>query len=129
MAKKAYKKGEIPVSAVIVDKNGRLVSGAFNNRQSSCNVLGHAEILAILKAERKNRDWRLDGYSMIVSLEPCDMCSMIIKESRLNNVYYFVPKKSESNLDVFIQKSEIVGYEEYKEQFKDLLTSFFDNKR
>ena len=129
MAKKAYKKGEIPVSAVIVDKNGRLVSGAFNNRQSCCNVLGHAEILAILKAERKNRDWRLDGYSMIVSLEPCDMCSMIIKESRLNNVYYFVPKKSESNLDVFIQKSEIVGYEEYKEQFKDLLTSFFDNKR
>ena len=129
-AKKAYKKGEIPVSAVILDKDGKIISSSYNNRQKSCNVLGHAEVLAILKAEKKIRDWRLDGYSMIVSLEPCDMCSMIIKESRLDNVYYFVSKKSnDSVLCIDVNKKKIEDYVEYTEKFIELLTSFFDNKR
>ena len=129
-AKKAYKKGEIPVSAVILDKNGKIISSSYNNRQKSYNVLGHAEVLAILKAEKRIRDWRLDGNSMIVSLEPCEMCSMVIKESRLDNVYYFVPKKSvDSSISVDVNKKKIDDYEEYTEKFKDLLTSFFDNKR
>ena len=93
-AVKAYKKGEIPVSAVILDQNGKLISDSFNNRQNKYNVLGHAEVNAIVKAEKKIKDWRLDGYYMIVTLEPCNMCSMIIKECRLDKVYYFLPKKS-----------------------------------
>ncbi len=129
-AKKAFNKGEIPVSAVILDKDGKIVSSSYNNRQKSCNVLGHAEVLAVLKAEKKIRDWRLDGYSMVVSLEPCDMCSMIIKESRLDNIYYFVSKKSnDSALCIDVNKKKIEDYEKYTENFKDLLTSFFDNKR
>ena len=94
-AEKAYKKGEIPVSAVILDQSGKIISYSSNNRQRKCNVLGHAEINAILKAENKISDWRLDGYSMVVTLEPCNMCSVIIKESRLDKVYYFLPKKVE----------------------------------
>ena len=129
-AKKAFNKGEIPVSAVILDKDGKIVSSSYNNRQRSCNVLGHAEVLAILKAEQRIRDWRLDGYSMVVSLEPCDMCSMVIKESRLDIIYYFVSKKSnDSGLCIDVNKKKIEDYEEYTEKFKDLLTSFFDNKR
>lgn len=129
-AGKAFKKGEIPVSAVIVDQEGNIVSFSYNNRQNKCNVLGHAEINCILKAEKRIRDWRLDGYSMIVSLEPCDMCSMVIKESRLDKVYYFLPKKSDKSdyicdVDMFM----IEDYPEYTEKFKNLLTSFFDNKR
>lgn len=129
-AKKAFNKEEIPVSAVVLDENGNVVSSSYNNRQSYCNVLGHAEVLAILKAEKKLKDWRLDGYSMIVSLEPCDMCSMIIKESRLDKVYYFLPKKNDkSNINIDVNKLIIEDYPEYTEKFKDLLTSFFDNKR
>ena len=129
-ARKAFKYGEIPVSAVIIDQNGKIISHSFNNRQNSFNVLGHAEINCILKAEKRIRDWRLDGYSMIVSLEPCDMCSMVIKESRLDNVYYFLPKKGDKSdykcdVDMFM----IDIYPEYTEKFKNLLTSFFDNKR
>ncbi len=129
-AEKAFKCGEIPVSAVIVDRDGKVVSHSFNNRQNKCNVLGHAEINCILKAEKKIRDWRLDGYSMVVSLEPCDMCSMVVKESRLDKVYYFLPKRSDKSdyigdVDMFI----IEDYPEYTEKFKFLLTSFFDNKR
>ena len=129
-AQKAYKKGEIPVSAVIVDQSGNVISSSFNDRQKKYNVLGHAEINAILNAEKKIRDWRLDGYSMIVTLEPCNMCSMIIKESRLDKVYYFLPKKSDNDSwEININKEQIKEYKEYTNNFKQLLTDFFNNKR
>ena len=129
-AKKAYKKGEIPVSTVILDQSGNVISSSFNDRQKKCNVLGHAEINAILKAEKKIRDWRLDGYSMIVTLEPCNMCSMIIDECRLDKVYYFLPKKSDNDSwEINIEKEQIDNYVEYTNSFKYLLTDFFNNKR
>ena len=129
-AEKAYKKGEIPISAVILDQDGKLVSSSFNSRQKQYNVLGHAEISCILKAEKKIRDWRLDGYYMIVSLEPCNMCSMIIKESRLDKVYYFLPKKSDNDSwEINIDKEQIDKYDDYSKKFKELLTDFFNNKR
>ena len=129
-AQKAYKKGEIPVSAVILDQSGKIISYSSNNRQRKCNVLGHAEINAILKAENKISDWRLDGYSMVVTLEPCNMCSVIIKESRLDKVYYFLPKKvEEQSWEININKIQINNYKEYTYKFKQLLTDFFNNKR
>lgn len=129
-AEKAYKKGEIPVSAVILDQNGKLISNSFNNRQNKYNVLGHAEVNAIVKAEKKIKDWRLDGYYMIVTLEPCNMCSMIIKECRLDKVYYFLPKKSDNDSwEINIDKEQIDKYEEYTSKLKQLLTDFFNNKR
>ena len=129
-AVKAYKKGEIPVSAVILDQNGKLISDSFNNRQNKYNVLGHAEVNAIVKAEKKIKDWRLDGYYMIVTLEPCNMCSMIIKECRLDKVYYFLPKKSDNDSwEINIYKEQRDKYEADTSKFKQLLTDFFNNKR
>lgn len=129
-AEKAYKKGEIPVSAVILDQSGKIISYSNNDRQRKCNVLGHAEINAILKAEKKIQDWRLDGYCMIVTLEPCNMCSVIIKESRLDKVYYFLPKKNDDiSWEININKVQIKEYKEYTSKFKQLLTDFFNNKR
>lgn len=129
-AEKAYKKGEIPVSAVILDQSGKVISSSFNNRQRKCNILGHAEINAILKAEKKLRDWRLDGYTMVVTLEPCNMCSVIIKECRLDKIYYFLPKKIDvDSWEINIEKEQIKEYKDYTEKFKQLLTDFFNNKR
>lgn len=129
-AKKALKNDEIPVSAVIIDKKGKIVSYAFNNRQKKHNILGHAEINAIVKAEKMIGDWRLNGYTMYVTLEPCNMCSAIILESRIDKVYYFLGKENgSSNNNFFINKSQVDGYESYKEIFNKLLTQFFDNKR
>lgn len=129
-AEKAYKKGEIPVSSVILDQSGKVVSYSSNDRQRKCNVLGHAEVNAILKAEKNIRDWRLDGYSLIVTLEPCNMCTAIIKECRLDKVYYFLPKKNDDNSwEININKEQITNYEEYTSKFKQLLTDFFNNKR
>ncbi len=129
-AKKAYKKGEIPVSAVIVDQAGKIVSHAYNNRQNSFNVLGHAEIVAILKAEKKIKDWRLDGYKMVVVLEPCDMCSMVISKCRIDEVYYFVLQKSQDVINDFnINKKVIDGYKDEKVLLENMLLNFFNNMR
>lgn len=130
LAKLAFDNNEIPVSAIIVDSLGNIVSEGLNTRQSTGNVLGHAEVNAIQAAGNKLEDWRLDGYSMIVTLEPCEMCSCIIKESRLDKVYYFLPKKyNDLEYNFNINKDQILGYGEDKEYFLELLTSFFDNKR
>ena len=130
LSKQAFDSHEIPVAAVIVDSSGNILSEGINDRQSTGNVLGHAEINAIQSAGNKLKDWRLDGYSMIVTLEPCEMCSCIIKESRLDRVYYFLPKKStDSEYDFKINKEQISNNEKEKEYLLELLTSFFDNKR
>ena len=129
-AKNSYNEKEIPVSAAIFRSlDNELIAIAGNNRQKNKNVLGHAEVNCILKAEDKLGDWRLDGYYMVVTLEPCDMCSIIIKESRLDKVYYFLSSKQPSKLNVSINKSEIDGYEKYKEKLNELLILFFDNMR
>ena len=128
-AKESYDNGEIPVAAAIFNSNNEVVCIAGNNRQKNCNVLGHAEINCILEAERIIGDWRLDGYYMIVTLEPCDMCSMVIKECRLDKVYYLLEKNVQSEIDINIKKEGLQEYEKYKEKFNKLLTTFFDNMR
>ncbi len=130
MVDRSLKGDEIPVGAVIFDNNDNIIASASNNRQKKCNVLGHAEINAIIKAEKIIGDWRLDGYSMIVNLEPCDMCSSIIKESRLDKVYYFLGNNSINN-SAKIQKQllEENDYLIYKEKYKNRLSTYFKNKR
>ena len=130
MVDRSLKGDEIPVGAVIFDNNDNIIASASNNRQKKCNVLGNAEINAIIKAEKKIGDWRLDGYSMIVNLEPCDMCSSIIKESRLDKVYYFLGNNSINN-STKIQKQllEENDYLIYKEKYKNKLSTYFKNKR
>ena len=126
----SFNEQEVPVSAAIFDsKSNDLIAIARNNRQGEHNVLGHAEINCILEAESKINDWRLDGYYMIVTLEPCDMCSMVIREARLDKVFYFLPNKTSSEMQILSNKFLIEGYEQDKEKFNKLLTTFFDNMR
>jgi tRNA(adenine34) deaminase len=130
-AKEAFDNKEIPVSCIIVNSStGEIISQGINDRQSTNNVLGHAEIRAIIEAEKKIKDWRLDGYYMVVTLEPCDMCNMVIKESRLDKIIYLLPKKNTDSSVVDLgNKYLLEGYEEYKQYFYQLLTDFFDNMR
>ena len=82
-AKKAYKRDEVPVGAVIV-KDGKVISKAYNLREKTNLATGHAEILAIQKANKKLKSWRLDSCSLYVTIEPCQMCSgAIIRFLRL----------------------------------------------
>lgn len=86
-AKKAGEKGEIPIGAVIV-KDGEVLSYAFNQRNAKNLATAHAEILAIEKACKKLKDWRLDGAEMFVTLEPCPMCAGAIVNARIKKVYF-----------------------------------------
>jgi len=126
-SKKAYKKNEIPVGCVIT-KNNKMIAKAHNNRQKKSNILGHAEILCILKAEKKNKDWRLDGYNMYVTLEPCDMCKKIIEESRIENVYYMLENNDINKLKYknIIQTNDCA---DLKEDYDKLFKSFFKKLR
>lgn len=104
-AKKAAKKGECPIGAVIVS-DGEIVSRGHNLRETKNRATYHAEIIAIDKANKKKGAWRLDGCDLYVTLEPCVMCSGAIIQSRISNVYFgaFDPKKGAagSSVDLFV---------------------------
>ena len=84
-AKKAYKIGEVPIGCVIVH-DGKIIGRGYNRRTIDKNTLAHAEIQAIRKACRKMDDWRLEECTMYVTLEPCQMCSGAIVQSRMTKV-------------------------------------------
>ena len=85
-AKKAYKKLEVPVGAVIV-KDGKIIASAHNQKESKTDTTKHAEILAIQKASKKLNSWRLIDCEMYVTLEPCSMCAGALINSRIKKVY------------------------------------------
>ena len=84
-AKKAYQKDEVPVGAVIV-KDGKIISRAYNLKESKKDTTCHAEILAIKKASKRLESWRLEGCSMYVTLEPCPMCTGALIQARIDKV-------------------------------------------
>ena len=86
-AKKGYKKGEVPIGAVIV-RDGKVISKAYNLREKTNLATGHAEIIAIEKANKAIKSWRLDSCTMYVTIEPCPMCAGAIIQSRIKNVIY-----------------------------------------
>ena len=85
-AKKAYKKDEVPVGAVIV-KNGEVIAKAYNTKEGKADTTCHAEILAIKKASKKLNAWRLQDCEMYVTLEPCPMCAGALIQSRIKKVF------------------------------------------
>lgn len=85
-AKKAYEKLEIPVGAVIV-KDGKIIARAHNLKETKFDTTKHAEILAIQKASKKLKSWRLLDCEMYVTLEPCSMCAGAIINSRIRKIY------------------------------------------
>ena len=85
-AKKAYKKEEIPVGAVIV-KNGEIIAKAHNLKEVKKSSISHAEILAIQKANKKLGAWRLENCDMYITLEPCMMCMGAIINARIKKIY------------------------------------------
>lgn len=123
---KAYKKGEIPVGALIT-KNNKIIAKSHNNRQKKHNLLGHAEINCILKAEKHIKDWRLDECEMYVTLSPCSMCEAIIEESRLKKVHFLVKQLNYNEKNSKIV--QISDQNNQKEEYEKLLKNFFKRLR
>lgn len=85
LAKKAAKSGEVPIGCVIVYEN-EIVGKGYNRRKEKHSTLAHAEITAIKQACKKLGDWRLEGCTMYVTLEPCMMCAGACVQARIDKV-------------------------------------------
>lgn len=84
-AKKAYALREVPIGCVIVYE-GKIIVRGYNRRNTDKNTTSHAEINAIRKASKKLGDWRLEGCTLYVTLEPCQMCAGAIVQARIDKV-------------------------------------------
>lgn len=84
-ARKAEALEEVPIGCVITYE-GKVIARGYNRRNTDKNTLAHAEIAAIRKASKKLGDWRLEGCTMYVTLEPCQMCAGALVQSRISRV-------------------------------------------
>ena len=87
-AEKCLKTGDVPVGAIIVDESGNIIAKAHNTKEKDAVTIKHAEINAIVKANKKIKNWHLDNCTMYVTLEPCMMCTGAIIDSRLKKLVY-----------------------------------------
>ena len=120
-AKIAERKGEVPIGAVIV-RGDKVIAKAHNMRERKQSALAHAEVLAIKKACRKLRSWRLEDCVMYVTLEPCAMCMGALVNARIKKVVYGA--KSETDLNWKVD-TEFLG----REECGSMLKEFFSSKR
>jgi tRNA(adenine34) deaminase len=136
LAEEAANDGEIPVGAVIVDRDGRII-GRGRNRRESGDPLGHAELYAIRQAAEAIGDWRLEGTTMCVTLEPCAMCAGALVNARVERLVYAAsdPKAgfcgSLGNLvqDARLNHRLVVETGFMEEQSRELLQRFFRQLR
>jgi tRNA(adenine34) deaminase len=80
--------GDVPVGALIVSESGEIVARGGNQKELLSDPTAHAEIIAIREATASLGDWRLNGYTLVVTLEPCVMCAGAIQASRLSRVVF-----------------------------------------
>src|SRR5207244_2747325 len=136
LAEEAAAAGEIPIGAVVVDRAGRII-GRGRNRREEGDPLAHAEMLAIAEAARAVGDWRLEGTTMVVTLEPCAMCAGALVNARVEKLIFgaYDPKAGFcGSLGNLVQdprlnhRLEVVrGFEE--DRARALLQKFFQQLR
>ena len=88
IARQAIATGDIPVGAIVVNKNGEIIGQGSNEREANSDPTAHAEIVAIRNAAEKLGDWHLTDHTLVVTLEPCAMCAGAIAQSRLQTVVF-----------------------------------------
>ena len=131
LCKKAEKNDCVPVGAIVV-KNNKIIGKGYNKKEKTNNPLDHAEIIAIKKATKKLKNWRLNDCKIIVSMIPCEMCKKVIYEARIGQIIYILDNekekiksiKKENNTNI-IQINEQM----YVDNMKIILNDFFSKKR
>lgn len=136
LAKKAEKKGEVPIGAVVV-RNGKIIARGYNLRQKKRDATLHAEMVAIKKACRVVKDWRLNDCTLYVNLEPCLMCAGAIFNARIGKVVFgaydtnsgcFGGKCDLSKENMLNANIEVVGGV-LQEECQKIITDFFKKAR
>ena len=88
LASVAGQQGDVPVGAIVLNPQGEVVGRGFNNREVAGDPMGHAEIVAIRQAAEFTGSWRLDGHTLVVTLEPCTMCAGAAVQTRLARLVF-----------------------------------------
>lgn len=88
LAQLAAAAGDVPVGAVVVDADGRIISEGHNTRERDNDPAGHAEMVALRAAAHRLNSWRLDGCTLVVTLEPCTMCAGALVQSRIDHLVF-----------------------------------------
>lgn len=135
-AEKAYENGEVPVGSVIVHNN-RIIARAYNQIELLRDPTAHAEMIAITSAANHLNNWRLDGCSIYITLEPCIMCTGALISSRISELYFALhdPKSGACGSVYNIAEESKVNHTIkvfsgiYSEESRTLLDSFFKTIR
>ena len=132
---KACLKEEIPVGAIIV-KNNKIIARAYNKREKTQLATNHAEIIAIQKACKKLKSWRLDDCDLYATLEPCPMCAGAIMNARIKNVFFAVTDIDNGGHSRFNIFNSCLNHtavckkmEDFEYENKKLSQDFFKNRR
>lgn len=129
--------GDVPVGAIILDKDGEVIATGVNQRELRKDPIAHAEMVAIQSAANAIGNWRLDGCTLIVTLEPCAMCAGAIAQARIPRVVFGAWDEKAgavgSKWDLLrdprqLHKPEIISGI-LADQCAALLGDFFQNKR
>ncbi len=120
-ARIAGRRGEVPIGCVIV-KDGKIIAKGYNQRERKRNCLWHAEVVALNRACRKLKSWRLNGCDMYVTLEPCQMCMGAILNARLQKVYFAAQSTTNLNWQTPVELH-------FNQEAQNILVDFFQKKR
>ncbi|MBC7419147.1 MAG: nucleoside deaminase [Bdellovibrio sp.] len=137
LARKSELAGEIPIAALVVDKNGRIISQSTNLRETKTTVLGHAELVALHRACKKLGSWRLNGCTLYVTLEPCFMCAGALVQARIDRVVFAThdPKAGALGSVADLSNHEKLNHRfvtqqgPLQEESSQMLKNFFKKKR
>lgn len=134
-ARQSFLKNEVPIGAVIFDKEGKIIARAYNQVEKKKTQLAHAELQVLAKTTKKMKQWRLNDLTIYVTLQPCAMCMGALILSRIGRIVYGAKSPLFGcNLDkldwfgIYKDSLPIVDFQEHVESIK-LLKEFFVKQR
>lgn len=136
LARQAAEEDEVPVGAVILSPEGKMIAQGYNRREQDQNPLAHAEILAIQAAAQLTKSWRLTDCTLVVTLEPCPMCLAACQQARIVKVIYGAadPKGGALSLGYRLHEDLRTHHRfsvvhEPRSECSEILSRFFQKKR
>ncbi len=137
LARESELKGDIPVGALVLNLDGKIISEAHNERELQKDPTAHAEILAIRKASEVEQSWRLSGCTLVVTLEPCVMCAGALSLARIDRIIFGAkdPRAGATGSIYEIHKDARLNHQidvvegVLGEECREILVNFFRSKR
>ena len=129
-ALKAYKKGDVPIGAIII-KNNKVIAKKYNKKEKNNNAILHAELDVINKACKRLKTWHLEECILYTTLEPCLMCMGAIVQSRINEIYYATKNNNFGEINIIKKYNKQIKINSglLEKESSELLKKFFQEKR